>query len=436
MPSSNEQPFHAYAGNEPYIFISYAHKDSAKVFPIIADWHNQGYRIWYDEGIDPGNEWPDEIAKALEHASQFVIFVSKNSVASKNVRNEINYALDSNKRFLSVYLEDADLPPGMKLQMGSIQAVMFYRMDPHSFQLKIDKTLPVETKGENQKSSNLNPASQSSKSGRNSYRGLALTSNKLKFLTIGGGVFLITIIFIIGIISFQGEDETEKSLVKNSTIEEPVEKNRSNDTRLNPQKANGLSPSQSEKINDIQVPTDPIPKKEHSFLRDNEQAKSADSEQIFQELVLKIRAMKDCNGYTALSKESIISRAASQQPISVQNQTISMRNQTLETFLKQLQLCEYTQALNLDNKTNEELENFFVKKTKPEGNEQLKLNQIELLKSQVDGWYQETLSTEVAKQGENQRKRLEDLYIENYKEIYRMQLKNMIESSVRDQWKW
>ena len=124
------------------------------------------------------------------------------------------------------------------------------------------------------------------------------------------------------------------------------------------------------------------------------------------------------------------------QPISVQNQTISMRNQTLENFLKQLQLCEYTQALNLDNKTNQELENFFVKKTKPEGNEQLKLNQIELLKSQVDGWYQETLSTEVAKQGENQRKRLEDLYIENYKEIYRMQLKNMIESSVRDQWEW
>ena len=101
-----------------------------------------------------------------------------------------------------------------------------------------------------------------------------------------------------------------------------------------------------------------------------------------------------------------------------------------------MQLCEYTQALNLDNKTNQELENFFVKKTKPEGNEQLKLNQIELLKSQVDGWYQETLSTEVAKQGENQRKRLEDLYIENYKEIYRMQLKNMIENSVRDQWEW
>ena len=152
MPSSNEQPFHAYAGNEPYIFISYAHKDSAKVFPIIADWHNQGYRIWYDEGIDPGNEWPDEIAKALEHSSQFVIFVSKNSGVSKNVRNEFNYALDSNKKFLSVYLEDADLPPGMELKLLSVESVKFYRMNPERFQKKIDKTLPIET---NAKVSNL-----------------------------------------------------------------------------------------------------------------------------------------------------------------------------------------------------------------------------------------------------------------------------------------
>jgi len=435
MPSSNEQPFHAYAGNEPYIFISYAHKDSARVYPIIADWHNQGYRIWYDEGIDPGNEWPDEIAKALEHSSQFVIFVSKNSVASKNVRNEINYALDSNKKFLSVYLEDADLPPGMKLQMGSIQAVMFYRMDTHSFQLKIEKTLPDDTKRENHESYNLNPTSQSSKSGRTDYSGLGLTNNKLKILTIGGGLLISTAIFIMGFIFFQGGGKYEKILVKDSTTEAEIGKEKSNDNKLDTE-ANSLTTKQSGKVNDIQIPTDPIPKKEHSFLRDNEQAKSADSEQIFQELVLKIRAMKDCNGYTALSKESIISRAASQQPVSVQNQTISMRNQTLENFLKQLQLCEYTQALNLDNKTNQELENFFVKKTKPEGNEQLKLNQIELLKSQVDGWYQETLSTEVAKQGENQRKRLEDLYIENYKEIYRMQLKNMIENSVRNQWEW
>ena len=42
----------AYNGNEPYIFISYAHKDSDKVLPIIRELQSRGYRVWYDAGIE------------------------------------------------------------------------------------------------------------------------------------------------------------------------------------------------------------------------------------------------------------------------------------------------------------------------------------------------------------------------------------------------
>ena len=69
-------PFEAYTGDKPYLFISYAHKDAKIVYPLITAWHTAGYRVWYDEGIDPGNEWPEEIAKALSLCSYFIVFIS------------------------------------------------------------------------------------------------------------------------------------------------------------------------------------------------------------------------------------------------------------------------------------------------------------------------------------------------------------------------
>ena len=48
-------PFEAYSGDEPYVFISYAHKDSEFVFDEISILNDAGYNIWYDEGIEASN---------------------------------------------------------------------------------------------------------------------------------------------------------------------------------------------------------------------------------------------------------------------------------------------------------------------------------------------------------------------------------------------
>ena len=40
MSKKTRIPFEAYRGKEPYIFVSYAHKDSAQVYPQILDLHN------------------------------------------------------------------------------------------------------------------------------------------------------------------------------------------------------------------------------------------------------------------------------------------------------------------------------------------------------------------------------------------------------------
>jgi hypothetical protein len=113
-------PFEAYEGSEPYIFVSYAHKDKNAVYPEIKRLHDVGYRIWYDEGIPPTSEWPEEIAKAIEACAFFLVFISPQAVTSVNVRNKIYYALNEHKKVLAIYITKTDLPRGVKFRLGAI----------------------------------------------------------------------------------------------------------------------------------------------------------------------------------------------------------------------------------------------------------------------------------------------------------------------------
>lgn len=116
----------AYRGSEDYIFVSYAHKDSDKVFPIIKKLIKRGYRIWYDEGITPGSEWSEDIARHLNNSAMVIAFMTPNFVASVNCRREVNFALSKQKPFLSVELEPTKMPLGMEMQLSSQQSVLRY----------------------------------------------------------------------------------------------------------------------------------------------------------------------------------------------------------------------------------------------------------------------------------------------------------------------
>ncbi|MBR3638779.1 MAG: toll/interleukin-1 receptor domain-containing protein [Lachnospiraceae bacterium] len=43
-----------YEGKENYIFVSYSHMDMDRVMPVVRQWMENGYRVWYDDGISPG----------------------------------------------------------------------------------------------------------------------------------------------------------------------------------------------------------------------------------------------------------------------------------------------------------------------------------------------------------------------------------------------
>ncbi len=118
--------FTPYEGNKPYIFISYAHKDAQRVIPVLEELDRRGYRIWYDDGIAPGSEWPENIAQHLDACTLTLAFVSPSSIASANCRREVTFALSKHKPFLGIYLEETEMSLGMELQLSAQQCVMKY----------------------------------------------------------------------------------------------------------------------------------------------------------------------------------------------------------------------------------------------------------------------------------------------------------------------
>lgn len=125
MKSCSVKP---YEGKEPYVFVSYCHKDKAYVYPIVERMAQDGFRVWYDEGIDPGSEWPESIARHLNNSTICIAFFSTNALNSHNCRREVNFALLKEKPFVSVILEKIKLSLGMEMQLSANQAIFKYTL--------------------------------------------------------------------------------------------------------------------------------------------------------------------------------------------------------------------------------------------------------------------------------------------------------------------
>jgi hypothetical protein len=93
-----DQPFAAYEGDEPYVFVCYSHEDTGAVYPEIAWLQMQGINVWYDEEIAPGELWSQEIADSLDRCSQFFVFITPRSAQSRHCLNEVQYAVSHGKQ--------------------------------------------------------------------------------------------------------------------------------------------------------------------------------------------------------------------------------------------------------------------------------------------------------------------------------------------------
>lgn len=111
--------FEAYTGKEPYLFVSYSHRDTGKVYPILDALYDCKYRIWYDESCENGNDFRDELRHRIEGAEAILLFVSKSSMESPFCGMEIIVARENNKRLYPIYLDDAMVPPAFQLLLAN-----------------------------------------------------------------------------------------------------------------------------------------------------------------------------------------------------------------------------------------------------------------------------------------------------------------------------
>jgi hypothetical protein len=98
-------------GKQPLTFISYSRKDKDFALELANELRASGFSIWFDQlDIPTGARWDDEIQKALEQCEIFMVILTPSSTASNNVKDEVGYAIDSEKRILPILLENAKAP--------------------------------------------------------------------------------------------------------------------------------------------------------------------------------------------------------------------------------------------------------------------------------------------------------------------------------------
>lgn len=113
---------------KPYLFVSYSHSDSLAIDDM-ALLKARGLSIWYDERLNAGANWRDQLATTIEQSSGLIFFASAGSLASQYCKEEIDYALRQDLPVLTVYSEAVELSPGLNMALGSRQAILRQGLD-------------------------------------------------------------------------------------------------------------------------------------------------------------------------------------------------------------------------------------------------------------------------------------------------------------------
>lgn len=130
----------AYSGKDPFVFVSYAHADWQEVERIIASLKRRMCRVWYDDGLAPGEQWNDDLAEHIKACSCFIVLLSERSMASQYVRSEINYAISKGRKVIPVLLDRSEIPAGLEFSLGTTQFANAY--DEDDPEKRVDRIAP------------------------------------------------------------------------------------------------------------------------------------------------------------------------------------------------------------------------------------------------------------------------------------------------------
>ena len=77
----------------PYAFISYKHANGENSLKAIRTLQSAGYRVWFDNELEPGTRYNKKIAKKIKHCSVFICLLTSEYGKSDYCMLEFNYAI-------------------------------------------------------------------------------------------------------------------------------------------------------------------------------------------------------------------------------------------------------------------------------------------------------------------------------------------------------
>ena len=112
----------SYEGSNPFIFISYSHSDTKRIYPILKRINEENYRFWYDDAMEVGEDFREELRAKIERCSAIMLFISRAAMESKYCGMEIITAYKYGRKIYPVYLEeDVEIPAAFKMILENLQ---------------------------------------------------------------------------------------------------------------------------------------------------------------------------------------------------------------------------------------------------------------------------------------------------------------------------
>ena len=98
-----------------FVFFSYARADSEFALRLANDLRSLGAALWMDQlDLSGGTRWDQAVEESLKSCGGLLVILSPASVQSNNVLDEVNFALEQNKRVIPVLLQNCDIPLRLK----------------------------------------------------------------------------------------------------------------------------------------------------------------------------------------------------------------------------------------------------------------------------------------------------------------------------------
>jgi len=130
--ASTGEPIQAAAAAST-LFVSYSHKDKARVEPIVTQIEGMGRQVWLDRTSITGQAgWAGQIVRAIRECRAVVLMASPNSYSSDQVVRELYLAMNHKKPIVPIEIEPAELPDELQYILAPYQHHRLSSGDPRA----------------------------------------------------------------------------------------------------------------------------------------------------------------------------------------------------------------------------------------------------------------------------------------------------------------